>query len=229
MHKRFHVSIKGPTLKKGLFITFEGTEGSGKSTQLKRLGKLLAKNGIPHLLTREPGGSRLSTHLRRWVLNRLDYPLAPWAELHLFMADRAQHVKEVLEPALRAGKVVLCDRYTDSTLAYQGGGRGFDLKILGLMNRKTTGGLVPDMTLLFDLPVAVGLKRALGRGRGKDRMEKEKLKFHSAVRNVFLKVARQEKKRFIVIDAGKNEEEVYRQVVERLIERLPVPRGFRRG
>jgi dTMP kinase len=216
-------------LKKGLFITFEGTEGSGKSTQVKRLGALLKKHHIPHLVTREPGGSRLSTHLRRWILNRLDYRLSPKAELYLFLADRAQHVKEVLEPALRSGKVVLCDRYTDSTLAYQGGGRGFDLKILRLMNQEATGGLKPDLTLLFDLPVRMGLKRALGRGKGKDRMEKENIKFHQAVRRVFLQTARKEKKRFIVVDAAKSQEDVYQQMLEGLIGRLPGPKGGRRG
>jgi dTMP kinase len=217
-------------LRKGLFITFEGTEGSGKSTQVKRLGELLKKHRVPHVLTREPGGSRLSTHLRRWILNRLDYRLAPQAELHLFLADRAQHVQEILLPALREGKVVLCDRYTDSTLAYQGGGRGFDLKMLSLFNRTATNGLSPDLTLLFDVPVQVGLKRALGRGKGKDRMEQEKIKFHQAVRRVFLKTAKREKKRFIVIDANQDPDTVYQQMIERLIERLPKSTGrSRRG
>src|SRR5260370_35946682 len=100
---------------KGLSITFEGPEGSGKTTQMKLLGGLLKKQGVPFILTREPGGSKLSTHLRRWILNQLAYALTPEAELHLFLADRAQHVKEVLLPALQKGKVVLCDRYTDST------------------------------------------------------------------------------------------------------------------
>ena len=212
-------------MRKGLFITFEGTEGSGKTTQLKRLGELLGKHRIPHVLTREPGGSRLSTHLRRWILNRLDYRLAPQAELHLFLADRAQHVQEVLLPALREGKVVLCDRYTDSTLAYQGGGRGFDLQTLSSFNKSATNGLSPDLTLLFDVPVQVGLKRALGRGKGKDRMEREKIKFHQAVRRVFLRIAKKEKKRFIVLDASRDPDMVYQQMIEQLIARLPVRRG----
>ena len=212
-------------MRKGLFITFEGTEGSGKTTQLKRLGELLGKHRIPHVLTREPGGSRLSTHLRRWILNRLDYRLAPQAELHLFLADRAQHVQEVLLPALREGKVVLCDRYTDSTLAYQGGGRGFDLQTLSSFNKSATNGLSPDLTLLFDVPVQVGLKRVLGRGKGKDRMEREKIKFHQAVRRVFLRIAKKEKKRFIVLDASRDPDMVYQQMIEQLIARLPVRRG----
>jgi dTMP kinase len=209
-------------LKKGLFITFEGTEGSGKSTQLALLAKVLKEYHIPHLVTREPGGSRLSTQLRHWILNKLDYNLMPETELFLFLADRAQHVKEVVLPALKAGKVVLCDRYTDSTLAYQGGGRGFDLKRLTLLNETATGGLKADLTLLFDLPVEMGLRRALGRGKGKDRMEKEDRLFHRKVRKVFTDLARKEKGRYIVLDAAQSREFVYQAMLESLIDRLPL-------
>src|SRR5580658_1089238 len=120
---------------KGLFITFEGPEGAGKSTQIKLLALLLKKYHIPYVVTREPGGSRLSTHLRRWILNKLEYKLTGETELFLFLADRSQHVDEVIKPALKKGLVVLCDRYTDSTLAYQGGGRGFDMDLLEMNNR----------------------------------------------------------------------------------------------
>ena len=208
-------------MEKGLFITFEGTEGSGKTTQIRLLADLLKRYRIPYLLTREPGGSRLSSHLRRWILNRLEYHLMPETELFLFLADRAQHVKEVIRPALQKGMVVLCDRYTDSTLAYQGGGRRFNLKLLEVMNGTATGGLKPDLTLLFDLPVDKGLKRAASRGFGKDRMEKEKSDFHSRVRRVFLKVARKEKKRILIIDALRGKQEVYQTMLEKLIERMP--------
>jgi dTMP kinase len=208
-------------LRKGLFITFEGTEGSGKSTQLHLLAAVLKEYRIPHIVTREPGGSRLSTQLRRWILNKLDYNLMPRTELLLFLADRAQHVGEVVEPALKQGKVVLCDRYSDSTLAYQGGGRGFDMKLLRILNRAASE-LNPDLTLLFDLPVEIGLRRALGRGRGKDRMERENLKFHRAVRRVYLETARKEMNRFIVIDASQSREFTYQEMLEKLIERLPI-------
>ena len=208
-------------MKKGFFITFEGTEGTGKSTQIGLLGETLKRHGIPIILTREPGGSRLSTQLRHWILNRLEYNLAPEAELFLFLADRAQHVKEVIRPALEKGKIVLCDRYTDSTLAYQGGGRGFDPKLLETMNKAASAGLKPDLTVLFDLPVEIGLKRAMGRGKGKDRMEREKLQFHRRVRRVFLKIAKMEKKRVVVVDAGRKKEEVYIDMVQKLILRLP--------
>lgn len=208
-------------MKKGLFITFEGTEGSGKTTQLHLLAKVLKEFKIPHIVTREPGGSRLSTQLRRWILNKLDYNLMPRTELLLFLADRAQHVGEVVEPALKQGKVVLCDRYSDSTLAYQGGGRGFDMKTLKILNAAASS-LKPDLTLLFDLPVEVGLKRALGRGKGKDRMERENLRFHRAVRRVYLDTARKEKKRVLVVDARQGPEAVYQKMLEKLVDRLPI-------
>jgi len=208
---------------KGLFITFEGPEGAGKTTQIKRLAVLLEKYGIPFIITREPGGSRLSTHLRRWILNKLEYKLTNETELFLFLADRSQHVKEVIKPSLEKGKVVLCDRYTDSTLAYQGGGRGFDMDMLDNMNRLAADNLKPDITLLFDLPVEDGLKRVVGRGKGKDRMEREKLDFHRRVREAFLAVAKKNKKRILVLDASQSAELVYQQMLEKLIHRLPAP------
>lgn len=215
---------------KGLFISFEGTEGSGKSTQIRLLAGLLKRHRVPYVLTREPGGSRLSTQLRHWILNKLEFKLMPEAELFLFLADRAQHVREVIRPALEKGKTVLCDRYTDSTLAYQGGGRGFDPGVLEAMNHAATGGLKPDVTLLFDVPVEVGLKRAAGRGQGKDRMEREKLDFHRKVRRAFLETAQKEKRRFIVVDGLPDPAAVYQEMLEKLIDRLPGPgRGKRHG
>ncbi len=216
-------------MKKGLFITFEGTEGSGKTTQLHLLAAVLKDYSIPHIVTREPGGSHLSTQLRHWILNKLDYNLMPRTELLLFLADRAQHVGEVIEPALKQGKVVLCDRYSDSTLAYQGGGRGFDMKLLKILNNAASD-LEPDLTLLFDLPVEVGLKRALGRGKGKDRMERESLKFHHSVRRVYLETARKEKGRFIIVNANQDRESTYQEMIEKLIDRMPLgKKGKKRG
>jgi dTMP kinase len=193
------------------------------------LATVLKEFHIPHIVTREPGGSRLSTQLRRWILNKLDYNLMPRTELLLFLADRAQHVGEVVEPALKQGKVVLCDRYSDSTLAYQAGGRGFDMKLLKTLNSAASA-LKPDLTLLFDLPVEVGLKRAVGRGKGKDRMERESLKFHRAVRRIYQETARKEKGRFIVIDANQSREFAYHEMIEKLIDRLPLrKKGKKRG
>ncbi|HXL72246.1 MAG TPA: dTMP kinase, partial [bacterium] len=210
-------------------ITFEGSEGAGKSTQIKLLALLLKKYHISFVVTREPGGSRLSTHLRRWILNELEYQLTSETELFLFLADRSQHVNEIIKPALKKGLVVLCDRYTDSTLAYQGGGRGFDMKLLEINNRLASDGLKPDITLLFDLPVEMGLKRALGRGKGKDRMEKEKIEFHRRVRNVFLNIARKDKKRVLILDASQKVELVYQQMLEKLIDHLPTPKASLKG
>jgi dTMP kinase len=147
----------------------------------------------------------------------------PEAELFLFLADRAQHVREVVRPALEKGKIVLCDRYTDSTLAYQGGGRGFDLKLLKIMNEAASGGLKPNLTVLFDVPVEIGLKRARGRGKGRDRMEREKLEFHRRVRRIFLLIARQERRRVLVVNANQAKEIVSEEMIDKLIERLPGP------
>lgn len=190
---------------------------------MRLLGDVLKKHRVPFIFTREPGGSKLSTQLRHWILNRLEYNLMPEAELFLFLADRAQHVKEVILPALQQGKIVLCDRYTDSTLAYQGGGRGFDLNLLETMNSAASGNLKPNLTILFDVPVEIGLKRAMGRGKGKDRMEREKIQFHRRVRKVFLKIARKEKKRILVVNSRGEKDAVYEEMLEKLLTRLPGP------
>jgi dTMP kinase len=208
-------------LKKGLFITFEGPEGSGKSTLLRSFGEYLAGKKIPVLMTREPGGSKLSTHLREWILNRLKYNLTPEAELFLFLADRAQHVTEILAPELEKGKIVLCDRYADSTLAYQGGGRGFSSSLLQKMNQMAARGLKADLTVLCDLPVETGLKRAIGRALGKDRMEREKISFHRRVRKTFLQIAASEPRRFLVLDGRKSREEVLADLKAGLLPKLP--------
>jgi len=210
-------------LKKGLFITFEGPEGSGKTTLMRHFGDYLGKRKVPVVLTREPGGSKLSTQLREWILNRLKYRLTPEAELFLFLADRAQHAWEILGPELGKGKVVLCDRYTDSTLAYQGGGRGFSNALLREMNGMAARGLKPDLTVLCDVPVETGLRRALVRSKGKDRMEREKFPFHRRVRKTFLQIAASEPRRFLVLDARKGKEEVWEDLRKGLSRRLPSP------
>ncbi len=206
---------------KGLFVTFEGPEGSGKTTQLRLLADLLTKSGIPHVTTREPGGSKLNTYLRHWLLDQSDYVLSHEAELFLFLADRTQHVREVLQPALRQGKLVISDRYVDSTLAYQGGGRGFSMGLLKQMNQAAIGGLTPSLTVLFDIPVEVGLKRAEASKGRKDRMEREPLLFHKKVRNTFLKLAVKEPKRFLVLDSRNSAEQVFSDLLQGLEKRLP--------
>lgn len=182
----------------GLFITFEGGEGAGKSTLIASLASKLKENGLDPLITREPGGSELGKTIRRWLLDKDALPLSKRAELLLFLADRAQHVDEKLLPALKAGKVVLCDRYVDSTLAYQGYGRGLNQEDLIAGCHLATGGLEPDLTFLLDLPPQVGLSRRQER----DRFEGEEMGFHERVRQGFLTLAKT-KSRIQVIDATK--------------------------
>jgi dTMP kinase len=193
-------------MKNGLFITFEGPEGSGKSTQIRLLATALKRHGVPVVVTAEPGGSPVGLEIRRLLLKAPVKP-SPEAELFLFLADRADHVSSVIRPALERGTVVLCDRYTDSTLAYQGGGRGIPLSKLKHLNEEATGGLTPRLTFLMDLPVEKGLARAGKREGGKkDRMESERLAFHRRVRSTFLALAQKEPKRFRVLDATRNVE-----------------------
>lgn len=185
------------------FMTIEGIEGCGKSTQARRLVERL---GAKALLTAEPGGTAVGRGIRELLLNH-GGEVSPRAELLLFLADRAQHVEEVIRPALAAGKTVICDRYTDSTLAYQGYGRGLSLALVRSLCAQAAGGLTPGVTLLLDVPVELGLARARRRGKP-DRIETEHLEFHERVREGFLTLAREEPGRWVVIDARGDEEEV---------------------
>ena len=203
----------------GFFVTFEGPEGAGKSTQVKSLKRWFQRCSVPVIDTFEPGGSRLGASMRRWLL-KPGHGLTVESELLLFLADRAQHVNEVIRPALKKGFVVICDRYVDSTLAYQGGGRGYTLHFLKRLNALATGGLKPDVTFLLDLPVAIGMKRAK-RGTLGDRMEREKLAFHERVRATFRHAACKEKRRFVVIDGCLDPGEIATDVRRVLIRRLP--------
>lgn len=202
----------------GCFITFEGIEGCGKTTQIRMAGEFLSAQGMPVIVTEEPGGTVLGAELRRILLNRATFDLCKEAELFLFLADRAQHVKETIRPALRDGKWVLCDRFSDATIAYQGFGREMDPDFVRRMCDFSSGALKPDMTLLFDLPVDVGLRRALERASRienaplEDRFEREALTFHEKVREGYLYLARKEPERFRVIDGGKAVMDVHREV-----------------
>jgi dTMP kinase len=192
--------------KTGVFITFEGIEGSGKSTQLPRLAEWLTSRGADVEVTREPGGTPLGAALRSLLLDPLNSGMAPEAELFLYLADRAQNVRERIRPALERGAIVLCDRHTDATLVYQGVMRGLGIPHLVALNRTATGGLAPDRTLLFDMPAEAGLSRAANRGTGHggpgDRIENEPLEFHRGVREAYLELARAEPDRFAVIPAS---------------------------
>jgi dTMP kinase len=186
---------------RGLFVTFEGGEGSGKSTQLERLAARLRASGVGPLVTREPGGTPLAEGVRALLLDPEGSPDA-MAEALLMEAARADLVATVLRPALHAGRIVLCDRYDDSTLAYQGAGRGLDAEMLRTLNRFATGGLRPDLTLLYDIDPAVGIARRAESGKALDRLDRESLAFHLRVRERFLDLARAEPKRFVVLDAS---------------------------
>jgi dTMP kinase len=216
-------------LEVGTFITFEGIEGCGKTTQIRKAADFLRGNAVDVLLTEEPGGSALGAELRRILLNRNESlagasGISARSELLLFLADRAQHVDEIIRPALERGRVVLCDRYSDATIAYQGYGRGLDMDTVLSLDRFSSLSLKPDVTFLFDLPAREGLNRALSRIAGnvshnaEDRFENEAMEFHSRVRNGYLELARSEPRRFRVIDSTAAIESVAQQVRAELVK-----------
>ncbi len=210
-----------------LFITFEGVEGSGKTTQIQRLKKHLIQKGIPCKVTREPGGCPIGEKVRKILLNPDHREMVPLSELLLYEAARAQHVKEVIEPFLKKGGVVLCDRFSDATIAYQGYGRKMDLRWIERLNHFSSRGIKPDVTFLLDCPSDVGLKRALKRNRTlrqekEERFEKEKIQFHQRVRKGYLALAKKEPRRVKVIDTREGEDKVFekiRKIVDELIVR----------
>jgi dTMP kinase len=182
-----------------MFVTFEGIEGCGKSTQARLFRDALGGNAV---LTREPGGTELGRRVRSLVLDHVDDPPSTRTELLLFFADRAHHVAQVIRPALERGIAVVCDRYVDSTLAYQGYGRGVPLADIRALAAIATGGLVPDLTVLLDIPVALGLSRAALRTGGHDRLESEAVAFHERVRAGYLEMAAAEPQRYVLIDGA---------------------------
>lgn len=204
-----------------MFITFEGIEGCGKTTQIKRIAKRLSRNGIPIITTLEPGGTSIGQNIRRIVLDSHNKNLSHLAELALYAADRAQHIEEVIKPALDQRKWVICDRFFDATVAYQGTARGLDMELIRMLNEKVTKGIQPDITFLLDCPVEVGLDRALERNRtlspkGQDRFEKERLDFHMKVRRGYLELARNNPKRFVIIDATLAKNEVEQEIFKHI-------------
>lgn len=197
-------------MKKGLFITFEGADGCGKTTQIELLKKYLDEKGIKNIQTREPGATELGVELRK-ILLHYDKPVSNVAETYLYLADRAQHVEFEIKPALENGTVVLCDRYTDSTLSYQGYARKQNLETIEKLNEIATDGLKPDLTIVFDIDSLLAQKRLSGE---KDRLEKEGLEFHKALRLGYLEIAKKETKRIKVISADDTIENIHKKVVK---------------
>jgi len=212
--------------QKGLLITFEGSEGSGKTTQIRKAADYLTGKGFSCIVTEEPGGTRLGNELRNLLLNRSSLRITGKSELLLFAAARAQHVTEVIRPALSAGTIVLCDRYSDATVAYQGFGRGVDISDVRWINNFASHDLQPDLTLFFNLPVETGLGRARGRvakmttGPAEDRFESEDLDFHMRVWEGYYTLIREEPGRFRIIDASKGVDAVYGDICRCLDEVL---------
>lgn len=207
------------------FITFEGIEGCGKSTQVQRLASRLTARGLDVVLTREPGGCPIADQIRSILLDAANGALTPTAELLLYAAARAQHVAEVVRPALKEGKVVICDRFTDATIAYQGYGRGLDLAAIEHLNAEAAAGTVPDLTVLLDCPVETGLKRAMARinnstGAREDRFELESIQFHRRVRDGYLTLAARQPKRFVIIDGDRDIDETAAAILAAVSPRL---------
>ncbi len=206
-----------------LFITFEGGEGCGKSTQSRFLYREFQKLAIPAVLIHEPGITTLGRRIRRLLKWSDEMNVSPMAELLLFNASRAQLVNEVIRPVLGKGTIVICDRYADSTTAYQGYGRGLDLEVVAVANKIGMQGVPPDLTVLLDIPAEDGLARKTG--ERSDRFEKEDLSFHRRVREGYLKMAKAEPERWLVIDAAKSKEEVAGLIWQRVSQMLPRKKG----
>ncbi len=209
-----------------MFITFEGIEGCGKSTQAARLRQWLQDMGRRVLLSREPGGTAIGRTLRSLLLDANNNHLCPRAELFLYLADRAQHVQEIIQPALHAGIIVLVDRFTDSTLVYQGKGRGLDVHMLYGLNELAVNQVRPDLTCVLDLPPEMGLDRARfrngrsGAAQTEGRFEAESLEFHTRIREGYLELAAQDTERIRVLNAGGSEEEVFEAIRREVAARM---------
>lgn len=201
-------------MMQGLFITFEGPDGCGKTTQMKLLAEYFKKKGKEVVLTREPGGKGLGEKVREILLN-YDGEVSDRCESFLFLADRAQNIDIIVNPAVKEGKIVLCDRHIDSTVAYQGYGRGLNIDRINILNNLATNGKKPDLTLVFDVDVETSMKRV---GKEKDRMESAGIDFHNRVRKGYLELAKQEPKRIKVLDATKSIEEIHKDVINILAE-----------
>ncbi|WP_415712982.1 dTMP kinase [Maridesulfovibrio sp.] len=209
-----------------MFITFEGIEGTGKTTQIKKLTAFLQESGHEVDVTLEPGGSRIGRELRKILLNMDSTDITGECELFLYLADRAQHVGQVIKPAVEAGKIIISDRFADSTIVYQGYGRGLDPKLLRELNDVAVSGNWPDLTVLLDLDPEIGLKRAMTRNLQENKMqeegrfEAESLEFHNRVREGYLTWAALNNERIVVVDADQTPEDIFAEIKVKVLERL---------
>lgn len=201
-----------------MFITFEGPDGSGKSTQVKQLAEYLESRGCTVLFTREPGGTTIGEQIRQLVLSQKSQGITHQTEALLFSAARAQIVVEIIKPALAAGKIVLCDRYADSTMAYQGYGLGLDLVALRSITRFATGGLIPDLTFYIDVPVSVGIARK--QHDQVNRLDAKEIAYHEKVRVGFLELAKAEPARWVVVDGTRSVDQVQNEIRARVMKEL---------
>lgn len=216
---------------RGKFITFEGLDGSGKSTQINRLASALAQWKIPAFITREPGGTATGEKIRRLLLDSANAELSPLAELALMFASRAQHIREIIEPALAEGRIVICDRFTDSTEAYQGGGRKLGSAAVLTLHRILCGDLQPDLTILMDSDVAASVERARRRNRSgkssidENRFEQENRAFFSRVRHAYHVLAARDAQRVVIVDARGTPAQTHRKIVEIVRRKFNLPRA----
>ncbi|MFO7290625.1 dTMP kinase [Planifilum fulgidum] len=208
----------------GWLITLEGPEGGGKSTQIALLRDFLERAGVPCTVVREPGGTEIGDRIRGILLDPRAADMTVRTEILLYAASRAQLVERVILPALRRGEVVLCDRFVDSSMAYQGFGAFWDREEIRLVNRVATGGLRPDRTYLLDVPVEESIRRLQSRGRGVDRIERKGKEYHERVRQGFLHLASAEPDRFLVVDASRPADEVFRILRRDLEKLIPISR-----
>jgi dTMP kinase len=205
---------------RGYFITFEGPDGAGKTTQIDLLSKYLLDKGLNVVVTREPGGTPISEAIRGIILDTNHSEMDPVTEMYLYAASRAQHVSQLIAPALRQGKIVLCDRFVDSSIAYQGAGRGLGMKMVEEINSAALQGVMPDITLFFDIDPEKGLTRGRNRDRRADRLELEGIGFHRDVYEAFCRLCHMYPERFRRINADGDIMEIHSQIIN-LIEQLP--------
>lgn len=205
----------------GLFITFEGPEGSGKSTQVRLLSRYFTEQGKNFITSREPGGTYLADALREILLDKKTGEISAKAELLLLQTARADHVEKIIKPAIDGGQVVICDRFTDSSIAYQGGGRGIDPQTIAELNSFSTGDIQPDITFILDVPPEIGLERARGYGKKElDRLESEDIDFHIRVRETFLALAKKYPERYLVLSGTESVASIQEKIINKVEEAL---------